>query len=606
MTANLSTDFRIFIRMAAFVSRIAPVLSFGVIVIKLFQGILPVATAWIWKTLFDVLVEFLQTNTNREDALRSFLPLLIGYVIISLVIVALGIISNYFQMELARQVSTKSQVIILTKLTEFDSLAHFENPSLYNNITMATRGAQNVSNQLLIGLFGLLEATVTIVSFFWLLFLFNTVLLLGVVLSVLPSIFLYARFSSRKHEIFRSNIFKQRRAAYLMSLLSDNTYIKEVLFYGLGQYFLSKFISLNSEFQNQLSKLDRIEAVTHLVLEIVSSIVMLLVTGFVVIQALARAITVGDIGFYLNAFNGVRKSLENIMVSFVTLRETGLYFREFEDLLSRPSAKLVLLPPKKSIRRLQVGIEFKNVSFRYSEDQPWILRDLNLSIPQGKSVALVGENGAGKSTIVKLLARLYEPTEGVICWDGIDIRHFDPVDIRTRMAAIFQDYVRFDLSLKENIAVGNIKEVEDFKLVTQVATKVGLEKLLTTLPNGYNTILSRWLNEDGLSTDLSGGQWQKVALARMMMRESDVIVLDEPTSALDIESEKELYELMRLYSNGKSSLYISHRMSTIRFADIIAVIENGRIAEYGSHQELVAQGGIYSKLQEISEEIFKI
>ncbi|MCZ7673713.1 MAG: ATP-binding cassette domain-containing protein [Chloroflexi bacterium] len=245
---------------------------------------------------------------------------------------------------------------------------------------------------------------------------------------------------------------------------------------------------------------------------------------------------------------------------------------------------------------MSTSIELCNVSFRYSENHPWVLENVNLKIEEGESLALVGLNGAGKTTLIKLLTRLYDPTKGNILWNGVDIRHFEIESLRQRIGVIFQDYMKYDLTIQENIGLGSVERINDLDWIKQVADQAGVHELIDSMPNSYQTSLGfTFTDEAGM--DLSGGQWQKLALARLFMRgDADFLVLDEPTSALDVQSESETYTRFTELMNGKTTLLISHRFSTVQMADKIAVLENGRITEFGSHKELVTSGGTYSRL----------
>lgn len=236
-----------------------------------------------------------------------------------------------------------------------------------------------------------------------------------------------------------------------------------------------------------------------------------------------------------------------------------------------------------------------------------MLRDINLCIPAGQCLALVGLNGAGKTTLVKLLTRLYDPTEGQILWDGIDLREFDPVELRCHMGAIFQDFIRYDLTVQENIGLGDVERIKQSEAIRQAANKAGIHKLVERLPQGYDTILSRWLvgKDTGAGADLSGGEWQKIALARMFMRDADMLMLDEPTAALDAQAEYDLYSSFVELMAGRTSLLITHRFSTVRMADAVAVLEQGQITEYGSHTELVARKGTYAHLYQMQAERYQ-
>jgi ATP-binding cassette subfamily B protein len=251
---------------------------------------------------------------------------------------------------------------------------------------------------------------------------------------------------------------------------------------------------------------------------------------------------------------------------------------------------------------LRLGIEFRKVGFRYPDTEEWALRDICLTIRPGEKIALVGPNGAGKTTLIKLLSRLYDPTEGIVLIDGIDIRELDLVDLRQRIGVIFQDFVRYHVAASENIGFGQIEVVDNFEQITASAQKSGAHSIIEKLPDGYQTILGRWFHG---GHELSVGQWQKIALARAFMREAEILVLDEPTASLDAETEYEIFRHFQELTVGKMAILISHRFSTVRMADRIVVIQEGRVVEIGSHHDLLNQGGIYGHLFDLQAEGYR-
>lgn len=280
------------------------------------------------------------------------------------------------------------------------------------------------------------------------------------------------------------------------------------------------------------------------------------------------------------------------------MNEGMLFFKQYTALLNMEQPLVVTSTPR-PMPPLTQGITFRDVSFRYGKEHPWALRHVDLFLPANRCLALVGLNGAGKTTLVKLLARLYDPTEGQILWDGIDLREFDPLAYRQRLGAIFQDFSRYELSVQENIGLGNLERIEERSSIQKAAIKAGIHAHIERLPQDYHSLLSRWLAEKQAGVDFSGGEWQKLALARMFVRDAEMLVLDEPTASLDAQAEYDLYCHFKELMQGHTCLLITHRFSTARMADLIAVLQDGHIREYGTHDALLACSGAYAQLYDM-------
>jgi ATP-binding cassette subfamily B protein len=390
--------------------------------------------------------------------------------------------------------------------------------------------------------------------------------------------------------------------AYLEHLLTVDSSAKEVKLFGLGEPLLKRYQELFWKFYDEDTGLARRRSIISLLWGIFASLTYYGAYAWIVFQTLARAITIGDMTFYLTLFRQSQQTFQGLFFNTGQLYESGLFLDNLFGFLNIIPQMPNPGTARKVNRPIQQGIEFRNVSFRYPDRQEWALHNINLLIRPGEKIALVGANGAGKTTLIKLLTRLYDPTEGQILLDGIDLREYDLNDLRDSIGVIFQDFVRFQLSARENIGFGQIKDLEDEARILAAAERGGADEVIERLPQQYDTVLGRWFEK---GAELSGGQWQKIALGRAFMRDSEVLVLDEPTSALDAEREYEIFQRFRELTAGRIALLISHRFSTVRMADRIVVIENGELSEVGTHHELLLLDGTYARLFNLQAEGYR-
>jgi ATP-binding cassette subfamily B protein len=313
-------------------------------------------------------------------------------------------------------------------------------------------------------------------------------------------------------------------------------------------------------------------------------------------------ISLGDMTLYLSIFRQGQSTFQSILSGIGNIYENNLFMAHYFEFLELKPQMQVIAPPKPLPDSLIRGIEFRDVGFRYPESEEWVLRNIDLKIVPGEKVALVGHNGAGKTTLVKLLSRLYDPTEGAILIDGIDAREIDPLALRRKIGVIFQDFVRYHLPVSENIGFGQIDAAQRMDKIVEAARKSGADAIIEELPEGYQTMLGRWFHG---GHELSLGQWQRIALARAFMRDAEILVLDEPTASLDAQTEYEIFQHFKELTDGKMAVLISHRFSTVRMADRIVVIQEGSIAEIGSHEELLRREGIYARLFSMQAEGYR-
>jgi ATP-binding cassette subfamily B protein len=580
-----------------------PACLVGLLLLELTQALTPLGSAWLTKLLFDRLAAG-GLASGQGQLSQTLLLLLLGLAALLILGQSCEVARNYLTAELNRQLGLTVQLRIYGKINGLAGLAPFEDPQLHNTIQLAAQGAQMGPAQALSTFSALLRGLLTLGSFLVVLLALSPLLAGLICLTALPQLLLQLRAGRQRFDVALANTPRQRRTFYYGNVLSSVQYAKELRLFGLAGYFLDLYERLGRDVHAVQRRQQLREARWQLALALIAAGTGGLSFAYIIVQALQGQLSLGDVLLYTTALPAIQGALNSLVFSLSTLNELALFFSRFTELLALPDP-LTQLPCARLAPPLRQGIELRGVSFRYSETLPWVLRDIDLTIPAGQCTALVGLNGEGKSTLVKLLMRFYDPVAGQILWDGVDLRELDLASLRRRIGAIFQDFARYDLTLQENIALGHIEHINHPERIELAARQSGADQLVDRLPQGYQTTLSRWLAEDGAGVDLSGGQWQKVALARMFMRDADLLVLDEPSSALDAQAESEIYERLLALTHDRTSLLISHRLSTVRMADQIAVLEDGRVSEYGNHELLLCGGGAYARLYSLQAERYR-
>ena len=564
-------------------------------------AVLPAAQAWVGKLIVDEVVGSITHQVDPAAGLRAVLPWLaieFGLVIVQ---AANGQARSLAEHVLHARLNLAINSRIIRKALELD-LAHFENPEYYDKLQNARREADWRGLQIVNGGFYLIQNVITLLSFAALLLRFSPWLAIILFAATIPAFIAQSHYAELNFRVITWRAPEARRLSYLEYLLTDYESVKEIKLFGLGEPLLGRYANLFWKFLSEDQAIARRRSFASVGWGLLATCSYYGSYAWIVWKAVARAITLGDMTLYLGIFRSSQGTFEAIFYGLTELYEHGLFMSNlfaFLELKPQMVAPVHPLPLPKPIR---TGFEFRDVSFRYPGQSVWALRDVNLVLRPGEKIALVGPNGAGKTTLIKLLTRLYDPTEGQILLEGKDLRDYDPQELRSLIGVIFQDFVRYHLSAAENIGFGQVQALEDRPRIERAAAKSGADSVIEALPERYETTLGRWFSN---GRDLSGGEWQKIALGRAFMRECELLVLDEPTAALDAQNELRVFQQFRELTADRMALLISHRFSTVRMADRIYVVEEGKVTQHGTHHELLAMGGTYARLFTLQAESYR-
>jgi ATP-binding cassette, subfamily B, bacterial len=564
------------------------------------QGILPVVQLYLTKLIIDT-VSLSVTSTDRASnfsQLVLFVALTGAVTLVSAVFTSGAELVNTAQ---SQQVTNYMSTIIHAKSIEVD-LEYYENPQYFDTLQRAQEEATYRPKQILNNLVDAGQNAISLVAMVGLLLSLHWGIAGVLFVAAIPSVLVRFKFANIMYHWQRKRTAIERQTEYFSWLLTGNIFAKEIRLFDLGALFSGSFDRLRQQLYRENMQISTKRFLATLGAQTTAIVLMITAYSFIIYQTFLGILRIGDLVLYYQALQRGQEALKGVLSSLSSLYEDNLFLVNLYEFLElRPN---IIQPahPKPIPQNMVAGIACDRVNFQYSNSTRQALHDISLTIKPGEIVALVGENGSGKTTLIKLLCRLYDPTSGSITIDGIDIRNFDIAELRRQFSIIFQDYVKYYLSARENIRLGNIDIPPTDESIIAAARRSGADRVITRLPEGYDTMLGNWF--DG-GEELSIGQWQKVALARAFLRNSPVIVLDEPTSAMDAKAEAEVFEGFRQLIKGQTAILISHRLSTIKMADRIYVMADGSIVESGSHEHLIRLGGAYASLFEAQAQHYR-
>jgi ATP-binding cassette subfamily B protein len=588
------------IRALQFVWQSAPGWTVASAALLVVQGVLPVLTLYLTKRLVDAAAAGLAASdkTAAYHQVGLFVALSGAVALVSAVCGALSRLVNGAQ---AQAVTDYMQTLLQAKSVEVD-LEYYENPQYHDTLHRAQQEAPSRPTRIVGGMAQFVQSSISVLAIAGLLFSFHWVVGLILFAGAIPAALVRLTFARRMYGWQRRRTPLERQAWYYHWLLTRDTHAKEIRLFGLGSLFMRWYQEVRRQLRRERLALDTRRSIAELAAETITIGAVFGLYAFVGYRTVQGFLTLGGLVMCLQAVQRGQTSLGQMLGSVSELYENNLFLSSLYEFLDLKPRVIEPIHPVAVPRPMRTGLVFDRVSFQYPSSPRKVLDDVTLTIRPGEHVAFVGENGAGKTTLVKLLCRLYDPTDGAITLDGIDARQFETAALRREISVVFQDFVRYHLTAQENIWLGNVERPLDQEQIAAAARQAGAHEVIAHLKNGYETRLGRWF-ADG--EELSVGEWQKVALARAFLRDTQILVLDEPTSAMDARAEYELFRRFHHLAEGRTAILISHRLSTVRMADRIFVLEGGRIIECGTHDELVYCGGRYARLFERQAENYR-
>ena len=575
---------------------VGPVRTVIYALVTIIDALLPAGIAWVAKQIVDAVVAAQMETTLTWVGVEC-----------ALVVVRSAIyhVDDYMRTMLGARLAIHVNTLIIEKALDL-AAQHFEDSRFSDRLARAAKEAGTRPIHLVTHAFTCVREVVRLSSFVVLLWGFSPLAVLAILVGTAPQFVTQTWAASETFRVQNARTFDERRSDYLKELLLRESFVKEIKLFALGRYLLGRYRDYQEQFFDQDRKVIRRTLGVLLAFRLVATATFYGCYVAVVMQAVRGQITLGDMTMLMLVVRGSQESFEATLNSAAKVYEGNLYMDNLFVYLGlpvdEPWHELPAPGADDEGERASPEVRFEEVSFTYPGTETPALEGVTVRIEAGETLALVGRNGAGKTTLIKLLGRLYEPTGGRILLDGVDVTTMPPGDVRRRIGVIFQDFVQYHLTVAENVGVGWLPSIGDGGAIEDAAHQGGAASFIERLPSGYDTVLGRYYG----GAQLSIGQWQRLALSRAFMRRSDLLILDEPTAALDAESEAELFERFQELKEGRTAILITHRFSTVRFADRIVVLDGGRVVEEGTHGELLALDGLYAKMFKAQAEGYQL